>query len=361
MNVRSHSPRNWSPSRIITLFVVLTASLGPRLAAAQGPPERSADQRPQVQETIDVARIIIDAHVIDSDLNLVTNLGPSDFAVRVDGKEARIESVDWVDELPAEEVVLDENDKEVSRKTIAPQGRLFICFVQTDFARNAPRVIGEMKVIEGFHRFVELLQPDDRVALLSYDSHLKLRLDFSKDRQQLLDTFPSVLLIDDPPPPPAAVAPSLAPLLDRKQMKDALNCEKGLTLLARALRQIDGPKNLILLGWGLGEPHWARATVSQETLRAAAELAASRVTVYAFNFGLGGQMRLGLEEVSADTGGFYSLGTAYGRLKAELQGHYEIEVRDPVPSVPGKLHLIEVRAKRRGLTVRAKSSFVDRE
>jgi hypothetical protein len=258
-------------------------------------------------------------------------------------------------------VVVDENDREVSRRTIPPQGRLFLCLVQTDFARNAPRVIGEMHVISGFHQFVDLLQPNDRVALLSFDSHLKLRLDFTDDRRQLEEAFPSVLMIDDPSPSPAVVPPSLARMLDPDVLRKTSSSEQALTLLARALRRIDGPKNMILFGWGLGEPHWGHASISPEILRAAAELAASRVTVYAFNFGLGGQMRLGLQEVAADTGGFYTGAGSrgYQQLKAELQGHYEIEVRDPLPGVPGKLHRIEVRTMRRGLIVKAKSSFVD--
>jgi VWFA-related protein len=360
IGVASHPylPSNDSRTQIIALFAILLGALGvPRAAPAQGLPEPSSN--PRLQETIEVSRIIIDAHVHDSDLNIITDLGPSDFQIRVDGKEAPIESVDWVAEVPTEEVVQDENNQEVSRRTVQPRGRLFICFVQTDFARNAPRVIGEMKVIRGFDQFVELLQPNDRVALLSFDSHLKLRLDFTDDRQQLLDAFPAVLMIDNPPPPPAVASPSLARLLDREEMKNAPDSERALTLVARALRQIEGPKNMILLGWGLGEPHWSRAVVTPQILRAAAELSAARVTVYAFNFGLGTQMSLGLKEVSADTGGFYAMGTPYQRLKAELQGHYEIEVRNPVPSVSGKVHRIEVRARNRGLTVTARNSFVD--
>jgi VWFA-related protein len=357
------------------MAILLMACVGlSRAAGAQAPPVSSpaVTTTPQLrtQETIDVTRIIIDAHVSDSSSNIITELGPDDFRVRVDGKEAQIESVDWVDELPAEEVVMDEDDREVSRTVIPAPGRLFICFVQTDFARNTPRVVGEMGVIASFHHFVEVLQPEDRVALLSFDSHLKLRLDFTADRQQLEETFPSVLLIDEPPPPPAVALPSLARLLDAQQMKNAGSSEKALILLARALRKINGPKYMILFGWGLGEPVGGHAVVSPEIVRGAAELAAARITVYTFNFGLGGQMRLGLQKVSADTGGFYRgapvavafSGMEFGflpQLKAELQGHYEIEVRNPVPSVPGKLHHIEVRANRKGLTVRAKNSFVD--
>jgi VWFA-related protein len=320
----------------------------------------------RVQENVEVSRIIIDAHVTDLANNLITDLGPDDFRVRVDGKDASIESVEWVSELPVEQITTDENDREVERTTIHPPGRLFVCYVQTDFARVRGRVVGEMAVIAKFHQFVELLQPDDRVALLSFDSHLKLRLDFTSDREQLEAAFPSVLLINIPEATPSVELPSLARLLNPREMKYTASSEKALILLARALGKISGPKNMLLFGWGMGESGRSRRIVSDIVHRAAAELSAARVTVYSLQFAGGGG---GLREVAADTGGVYQTSGSVGyfngidyfaeQLGAEFQGHYEIEVRNPVSSVPGKLHSIDVRVKRKGLGVRAKTSFVD--
>jgi VWFA-related protein len=346
---------------VLVILVLVFRGPSPALGAQLAAPVTDVPQL-RTKETIDVTRIVIDAHVADLNGNLITDLGPADFHVLVDGKDAVIESVDWIDELPEEEIVYDENEHEVSRTVVPAPGRLFICFVQTDFARNAPRVIGEMKVIDEFHRFVEMLQPNDRVALLSFDSHLKLRLDFTTDRQQLQQAFPSVLLIDEPPPPPPVASPSLARLIDSRQMKNSPTSEQAFILLAHALGKIDGPKKMVLFAWGLSEPFFLRPTVNPTTLRAAAELAAARVTVDTFNFGLGGEMSPGLKTVAADTGGFYEMFDSFGslpRLKAELQGHYEIVVRDPVTSVPGTRHRIDVRTARKELTVRAKKLYVD--
>jgi VWFA-related protein len=345
----------------VALLILLLAFRRPSPASGAQLSAPPVNELPQLRtkETIDVTRIIIDAHVSDLKYNLLTDLGPSDFRVLLDGREAAIESVDWVDELPEEEILYDENDHEVSRTVVPPPGRLFICFVQTDFTRQ--RVVGEMNVIGQFHQFVDMLQPNDRVAILSFDSHLKLRLDFTTDRQQLQETFPSVLLIDDPPPPPPVASPSLARLLDTRDMKNSPTSEQAFILLARALGQIDGPKNMVLFGWGLSEPAWGMPTLNPTTVRAVAELASARVTVDTINFG-GAQMALGLKTVAADTGGIYTMFESYRsfpRLKGELQGHYEIVVRDPVKSVPGTIHRIDVRTARKDLTVRARRAYVD--
>jgi len=326
----------------------------------------------RIDETIEVRRIIVDTRVLDINNEIITDLQADDFRVLVDGKEAPIESVSWIgDEVSAEEVFVDEDGHESKGTVIPPPGRLFVLFVQTDFARNSHRVVGEMGVIASFHAFVEMLQPNDRVALLSFDSHLKLRLDFTTDRAQLERMFPTVLAIDQPPPPQPVEPPSLAALLDPKEMLYAPTSERALILIARALRQVEGPKHLLLLGWGMGDRMPGGAPVqTPDTLRAAGELAAARVTVCAFNFGLNGQLSVGLMKVAADTGGFYSGSPAASplsgmeirflpRLEAFLYGHYEIEIRSPVAAVAGKLHRLDVRVKKKGLTVIAKRAFVD--
>ena len=329
-----------------------------------------AQQPPRAGEVMEVRRTIIDAHIIDADGEQVTEIEPKELLVLVDGKEAPIESVTWVSELPAAEAILDESGEEVSRTTTAPPGRLFVLFVQTDFARVPSRVLGEMGVIASFHKLLDSLQPDDRVALFSFDSHLKFRLDFTTDRALLEQTFPSVLAIDNPPPPQPAAAPSLSALLTPKELADAGSSEHALILLARALRRIEGSKTMLLLGWGMGDTIRGRGFVTPEVLRASAELATARVTVYAFNFGLGRQMSVGLVQVAGDTGGFYVAGPVNGpfsamemrylpRLEVALQGHLEIEIRSPVPVDLKKLHHLDVRVRRNGYTVITKTSFVD--
>src|SRR2546426_203480 len=56
-----------------------------------------APQRPPgYAERVDVARIIVDARVVDAAGSAVIGLGADDFTVTIDGKPARVESALWV-------------------------------------------------------------------------------------------------------------------------------------------------------------------------------------------------------------------------------------------------------------------------
>ena len=56
----------------------------------------SAQQTPRYVERVDVARIIIDARVLDDGGSPITGLTADDFKVTIDGKVARIETATWV-------------------------------------------------------------------------------------------------------------------------------------------------------------------------------------------------------------------------------------------------------------------------
>src|SRR5262245_49616841 len=97
------------------------------LALFPGP---AAAQRPFV-ERVDVARVLIDARVLDDKGQALTGLGPSDFAVSIDGDQVRVESVEWIEGTEAEvdARVTDGNDDVVSRQS---EGRLIVVLVQKD-------------------------------------------------------------------------------------------------------------------------------------------------------------------------------------------------------------------------------------
>ncbi|HEY5609626.1 MAG TPA: hypothetical protein VIL97_00350, partial [Thermoanaerobaculia bacterium] len=152
---------------------------------------------------ITVERVIIDAHVTDAAGNPILGLEPKDFRVRVDGKLAEVESVDWIgagSELGALGSELESNSPEPRAPSSepAPRGRLLIFFFQNDFARE--RVIGHMRMIAYATEMLDTLLPGDRVAVMQFDSHLKLRIDFTSDKEKLAEAIRESLLIDIPPP-----------------------------------------------------------------------------------------------------------------------------------------------------------------
>ena len=141
----------------------------------------------------------------------IPNLEPKDFRVKVDGVLAKVESAEWIPETAgAREIAeLDRETAKTSLEVPAPKGRLLVFFFQTDFARESVRITGQMKILPYADQLLDSLEPEDRVAVVSFDSHLKFRLDFSDDREAIRKAMRDSLSINDPPRPPTVPMPSL--------------------------------------------------------------------------------------------------------------------------------------------------------
>lgn len=333
----------------------------------------TAGRAQELREEITVERIIIDARVTDASGDPILNLGPGDFQVRVDGKAAEVAAVSWIPETVAarELASIDDEAPPASAAPAAnfdeplPQGRLFIYFVQTDFARENPRIAGQMKFLPYARQMIEALEPGDRVAVFSFDSHLKFRLDFSDRKSDIERALEQAMLIDEPPPPRPVPSPSLARRLDAGEMKRATSSDIALILIANAVRNIPGPKSMLLFGWGLGHRVGKTVVMDSKYPIARYALESSRVTVFALDTTIADyhDLEFGLKRAAADTGGFYAKThvfpqIAVDRLQRTLAGHYELEVRKPAGLRPGT-HMIDTRVKRRGAVVMARTSYQD--
>ena len=330
-----------------------------------------AAQGQQYQEKITVERILIDARVTDSYGNPIVNLKPADFRVLIDEKPAVVESADWIPEtaVARELADIDKPQPEVntSLDVPAPPGRLFIFFFQTDFARNASRITGQMEILQKLDAFLDFLEPEDRVAVLSFDSHLKFRLDFTDDKHRIAAAMKDALMINEPNTPTVVPMPSLRSHLPPDILKKTASSEEALLVLGNALLPIPGPKSLILFGWGLGTFSGGRVFMPAVYFAAQRALESARVSVFSLDFTQADyhSLEVGLGKVSADTGGFYAKtfhfpDVAIERLTKTLAGHYELSVRKNDTRVRG-VHTIEVQVNRRGAEVMARSTYVDRE
>jgi VWFA-related protein len=206
----------------------------------------------QAQETITVQRVLVDVRVTNDRGEPVTDLAPADFAVRIAGKPAVVESAEFVRDVVGSQ--LSEIQREESPTTANRQpttaGRTIVLFVQTDFARHNTRTHGQLNFLRYADDMIRAFAPEDRIAVFSFDSHLKFRLDLTGDKEQVVAALTDSISIDHPPPPPAVPEPSLAPHLSRDAMRRAAHAETALLLVAHALRQVPGTKSLLLLGWG---------------------------------------------------------------------------------------------------------------
>ena len=324
----------------------------------------------RTSEEITVERIIVDARVTDYDFEPVTDLTLDEFDVRVDGKRAEVLTAEWIPETTAARVIAGleeggEPEQVAGDAAGAPLGRLFIFYVQTDFAREGPRVKGHMKFSRYVDQIIEKLEPNDRAAVFSFDSHLKFRLDFSSDPNEIKWALSQAIEIDDPPPPQIVPNPSLARRLDRDEMKKATSSDEAFILIGNALRHIPGPKSMILLGWGLGHKVGKMLVMDHKYPIARRVLEQARVTVFALDTTDVSyhDLEFGLKVAAKDTGGFYAKTDTFpqiaiDRLERTLAGHWELEVRKPSGLKRG-VHSIDVRVKRRGTYVMARTSYVD--
>jgi VWFA-related protein len=324
----------------------------------------------QYGETIEVARILLDIRVTNYDGDPIRELQPKDFRVTIGGKRADVESVTWVEDaggsaVPAAAPDATPESLAEDPSTTAP-GRLIVVFVQTDFARDKWRLRGELNFLQHVDDLVDAFAPNDRIAVFSFDSHLKFRLDLSTDHEAVKAAIRRSILVDQPPAPAAVTAPSLAGALDRKAMRDAASSEKGLLLVANALRPIAGAKTLLLLGWGLGELVMGSAPMRPEWVVTRHALDASRTSVMSLDTSYSDyhSLEYGLRQAADETGGLYEKThlfpmVAIEKVRRTLAGHYELELRRPASLARGT-HAVVVKVQRRGVTLLAPRSFTDR-
>jgi VWFA-related protein len=325
----------------------------------------------QLQESIDVVRILFDVRVTEYGGDPILGLDAKDFNVTIGGKRVEVESVRWVDEttgivISAEGVTTpaqDENGEEVIEQK---RGRLLVVFIQTDFAREKPRVAGQLGFLRHAETLIDSFAAEDRVAVFSFDSHLKFRLDFTSDKETVKEQLRAAIRTDIPPPPPLVPNPALASRLDRDEMRDAANSETALVLLGNALRHIEGPKTLLLMGWGLGVRSGGRVHMRPQWTAARQALDASRTSIFALDTTVADyhDLEVGLIKAAEETGGFYAKThifpqIAIERLQRTLSGHYELELRRP-DALPRGTHPVIVTVKNRSALVLAPQSYRDR-
>ena len=325
-------------------------------------PRPSATQDIRVREHVEVQRVLLDVRAVDSRGNPILGLGPEDFLVSVDGRPAALESVEWVSGTqPYAEGLTPEQAASVGAEP-APQGRLIVYFFQTDFA--GVRLSGLMHMKARAIRLLNTLTPGDRVAVVSFDSHLKLRQDFTDDSKKLSRAIHDAILFGKEPEAAPGPFPSLARSFDQAAAKAAAEPETGLLVTARALEALPGAKSLVYFGWGLGHLSRPWVVMGRDYGAARAALARGHVTVFAIDVTDADfhDLEEGLEQVAADTGGFYAKtnlfpGQAITRLEGAFAGHYVLVVVKP--DLAHGEHAVAVELARQRGTVLVKPSFED--
>jgi VWFA-related protein len=337
-------------------------------------PRSAAPPRPGTfREEARVERVVIDAHVTRDDGEPIRDLRAADFVVKVDGKRVSLESVEWVPASASEsptpqggQFVESETPTMPEPVLAYPQGRLIVLFYQTD--HEPLRIHGFLRMAQYTDRFLQTLIATDRVAVVSFDSHLKLRQDFTDDRQKIRAAMLACLRKAEPVRIEPGPFPSLARNFDYAKALRAATPERGLDLVARALEPIPGGKSMLYFGWGLGTIGGVVGPVPSERKdyhRALRSLSAARVNIFTLDITDADYHTLEyrLEAVSDATGGTYQKThlfpqAALDRVTRAISGRYVLVFVKP--NLQRGVHGVEVRlaGKRKG-HVSARSYYVD--
>lgn len=312
------------------------------------------------RESVTVESVVVDARVVDDRGRPILGLGPSDFRVKVDGREVELQSATWM----AGGTPLPEAARPAALAAgvpLPPPGRLILFVFQKDL--HPSRAPGLMQMLVRAREMTDGFSPDDRVAVASFDSRLRLWLDFTTDRARLRRVLEHSIIFGRHPLLNVEGSPSLAEHLDPTRAKNAATLESALLVLADALRPLPGTKSLALFGWGMGR--WSPGvgvSLDSDYEEARRAMGEARVTVFALDVTNADShtLEVGLQQVAEDTGGFYARthvfsGQAMDRLEHALAGHYVLTFAKP-DLRPGD-HALDVSLVGRKGNVLAKKAY----
>jgi VWFA-related protein len=318
-------------------------------------------QLPRVQERVEVSRVLVDVRVVDDRGRPVQGLAPADFRVRLGGKLVRVESAYWVGAVP---------ETPAAKKTppgappplpvVAPpeaRGRLIVLLFQKDLEPS--RIVGLMRMLIETREFLDSLGPDDRVAVLSFDSRLRIWLDFTKDIDKVRHVLERGILFDTPARVEPVESPALMATLDVVRARRAYSIEDALALLGQALEPLPGAKSVVYIGHGFGRIMGSAVYPEPSYGEARRALQAARASVFCLDVTDADYHTLeaGLQMTAEDTGGFFErthvhTGRAIERLAGALAGHYVLFL-DADPAAKGG----EIKVEVKGRTVMAKRAL----
>ena len=319
----------------------------------------AAQQSPYRLPGVEASRVVLEVRVTDPGGRPLPGLTPKDFRLEVDGRSAALESAVWVAEAPNVARVL---PPAVSPNAAFSSGRLVVLLFQKDF--EGSRLRGLLKALGQAKELLAPLSPRDRVAVLTFDTHLRLHLDFTADLDAVTRVLDESVLLRWPGPLAPSAPPSLAAHLDGEDARGAASPEQALLALGRALLPLPGAKTVLLFGYGLGQLSGGTVVLDHDYDAARATLDRARAAVFCLDVTEAAwhSLEVGLQQIAEDTGGQYfkvheNAGAALSRVAAALAGHYVLTFERP-EGRRGE-HRVRLSLARRRGTVLTRTRYVD--
>jgi VWFA-related protein len=338
-------------------------------ASTSSPQQQPANREGSVRRELHVGRVEIDAYVTSSSGDPIPDLLPSDFRVEIDGRSANVESAEWVPAERSEGAPSEPAAPGASASPGTPEppagpryapGRLLVFFFQSDFQKA--RLTGLVRMARQARDFVRDLLPSDRVAVVSFDSHLKLRCDFTDDKDVLDRAIFEGIKAGPTAAPDPTRFPTLAEGWDPAAARRASTPDRALALLAKSLAKLPGAKTLLFFGWGLHIREDPKQVA--DWVAALRGLAASRTSLFSLDVTDADfhTLETTLEVASDLTGGTYEKThifpqLAVARVARAISGRYVLVVVRPEGR--NGFHSVSVALAQKKGRVSARSFFED--
>ncbi len=363
--------RTIAPSRgrrrvlsLLSSTALLAAALLARPAATAAQPPESEPQA-TFGERIEVRLATFVVRALDDYGDPILGLKPEDFRVTAGKREIPVSALDWQGFAapPTAPSASDHPALEpwppVPPRPAAREGRTLVFFVQADI--NAPnRTKGHLRMLPLLDEVLATLTPADRVAVVSFDSHLKLWQDLTADHARVKDALWHAVRFGGRPPEalPADRSP-FASRFARGEPEEVGTPEGAIRSTADALAALPGEKIVVYLGWGLGRLSGGAMSMTPEYGPAVAALERAHATVFVIDVddSVYHDLEVGLRQVAADTGGTYEKTTyfpsqATRKLARAVTGYYLLSI-DP-DRLPAGHSQVTIELRRRRGTVHAR-------
>ncbi|MGE0866683.1 MAG: VWA domain-containing protein, partial [Vicinamibacterales bacterium] len=388
--------------------LALAAALGAATVAAQQPPQQPP--RPTFETRAEL--VLVDVNVVDRESRPVPTLTAADFELQVNGQPRPIESVQFISTVPTNTTPATPREAASTSNDAATTGRLLLFVVD----EGNLRVGSSRSVLRTAQTLFDRLAPGDLVGLSRIPTGVG-SVEFTTDRKRITDALLKVtgtvsnrsgmtkvniseawaLDNNDTTTWQQAIdrecAGETGPGLDacagavesdgRSLLIEASARTRGtitaLESLLTGLAQVKMPINIVMVSEGMFV-----ARDRQNMSELGRKAAAARATIHIIRPGQSyfdmddatapgvsrffddGLLSEGLEQLAEQTRGTLSTvnasaSNAFDRLGRELSGYYLLGFEPTEADRRGKEHRIRVAVKPRGLTVRARPTFVLRE
>ncbi len=354
------------PHRFSTAVMwVLAAWTATAQSAAPGVVAGQSERTP-FQERVDVARILVDVRVLDDSGQPVADLTTTDFAATIDGKAAVIDTVEWVagDSGAAAQRPGTIASQPVPNSSRAPSGGRWIVLLYQKHS-DLSDVEGMMRLRRDFAAFAKVLRGTDHVAVLSFDTRLRLWVDFTNDVSLVTRVLNHEIFVKSPPVIAPGTFPSLAASTPTAVMARTHSVEESLKQIGDALAPLPGAKSIVILGFGMGTWVPAMGWVEMAPDYGSTLLALQRARVSVFSVDVTRAdyhaREEGLRLIAEDTGGFYMnthifTTAALDHVAGALAGYYALFVVPP--DVRKGTRRIEIRLSGRKRTILSRRVYV---